>query len=423
MKVLHLTAGTGLYHCGSCIRDNALVAGLQAIHQDASLVPLYLNLVVDGDDCSANQPLFLGGINTYLQQHVPLFRYTPHWLHRSLDSGPALRLAASAVSMTNPSTLGEMTLSLMRGLNGHQAHEIQRLCDWIRTVEQPDVVVMSNGLLAGLGASIREECKVKVIGTLQSELHFIEGLEESYRDSVWTLMADALRQLDGIVAVSEYCQQEVSRRSGLDIEDITVIRSGLDLESFSPRETSDQSPMVVGYLARLAEEKGALVALEAFELLRERPGLETLQLHMGGSVAPGNQPIVKTLKTAASRQEGIRIHTNMTQSEKAAFLSTVSVLCVPGRHHEVAALYALEAMASGVPIVAAQNGGAEEWVKATGGGVTYPAGDMRAMLDAVESLLKDPARRAEMGSTAQSIVKQEFSSKAMAQRWVDYLTA
>ena len=67
MKILHLTAGTGLYHCGSCIRDNALVAGLQDIGQRAALVPLYLDLVVDGDNCSLGQPLFLGGINAYLQ--------------------------------------------------------------------------------------------------------------------------------------------------------------------------------------------------------------------------------------------------------------------------------------------------------------------------------------------------------------------
>jgi len=422
MKILHLTAGTGRYHCGSCIRDNALVSGLQAIGQHASLVPLYLDLVVDGDNCSQDQPLFLGGINAYLQQNVPLFRRAPRWLNRPLDSRPALRLAAAASSMTDPSTLGEMTLSLLRGLDGHQAHEVQRLCDWIREEEQPDVVIMSNGLLAGLGASIRAECKVKVIGTLQSELHFIDGLDVAHRDHVWALLADSLRQLDGIVAVSDYCQREVSQRSGLAADRITVLRNGLDLAPFSPRKPDPGDPLVVGYLARLSEEKGALVAFDAFQKLRERAGLETVQLHMGGSVAPGGQSLVDTLNTAAAEHDAIRITTNMTQHEKADFLGAVSVLCVPGRFHEVAALYALEAMAAGIPIVAAQGGGAEEWVNATGGGVTYPAGDMTGMIDAIETLLADPARRTEMGTQARAVVTEEFSSKAMAQRWVEYLS-
>ena len=89
MKVAHLTAGTGSYHCGSCIRDNALVTALQALGHDALLVPLYLPLVVDGDDCSLEQPLFLGGINTYLQQKVAPFRSAPAWMNRALENGGA----------------------------------------------------------------------------------------------------------------------------------------------------------------------------------------------------------------------------------------------------------------------------------------------------------------------------------------------
>jgi len=422
MRVLHLTAGTGSYHCGSCIRDNALVAALQALGHEALLVPLYLPLVVDGEDCSVDQPLFLGGINTYLQQNMPLFRRVPGWVNRVLDARPIMKRVVGVASLTNPVDLGEMTLSLLQGFGGHQAAEIRRLAAWIRDDIQPDVVVMSNGLLAGVGVAIRELCGVKVVCTLQSELHFVDGLLEPHRGQVWTQMAAALQNLDGVVAVSEYCKEQTSKRCGLAADDICVIPSGLDIRSFKPRETH-HAPPVLGYFARLSEEKGALVALQAFESLRQRAGLTDLRLHMGGSVAPGGQSFVNTLTTAASDLQAVHIASNLSTAEKATFFQGMSVLCVPGRMHEVAGLYVIEALASGVPVVAAGEGGAGELIRATGGGLTYSASKPSAMIDALETVLTDPALQLELGTRGQAYVQREHTARAMAKRWLDYLEA
>jgi len=236
-------------------------------------------------------------------------------------------------------------------------------------------------------------------------------------------MAAALRGLDGVVAVSQYCKEQMADRCGLSNDGIVVIPSGLDIDLFAPPQSGPPAPPVMGYLARLSEEKGAMVALESYAALRQRPGLETLRLEMGGSVAPGGQAFVDGLTAVASSHSDARIVSNLGLEEKVAFLQGMSVLCVPGRMHEVAALYVIEALASGVPVVAAGEGGAGELVRATGGGLTYRAGNDAEMLEALATVLEDTALRAELGGRGRAVVQEVYTASAMAKRWVEYLEA
>ncbi|MDP6945864.1 MAG: glycosyltransferase family 1 protein, partial [Myxococcota bacterium] len=119
-----LTAGTGRFHCGSCLRDNTLAHGLRDLGHTVSLVPLYLPLVTDGPDASDGQRVQLGGVSTYLLHRSPLFRSAPSWLRRALDSRPVLSLAARRAGATDPASLGPMTLSMLAGADGHQAEAI-----------------------------------------------------------------------------------------------------------------------------------------------------------------------------------------------------------------------------------------------------------------------------------------------------------
>ena len=85
MKIVLLTPGTGSYHCGVCMRDNALAKELHRQGHDALMLPMYLPLTLDEDAASPDTPIFFGGVSTYLREKVPWLRHMPRWIDRLLS--------------------------------------------------------------------------------------------------------------------------------------------------------------------------------------------------------------------------------------------------------------------------------------------------------------------------------------------------
>src|SRR4249919_2468992 len=219
MRLVHLTAGTGSFFCGTCLRDHALVKAMRRLGHDALMVPLYLPLVLDDFDSRGESPLFFGGINVYLQQKSTFFRHTPKWFDKLLDSPALLRQAGRRAGMTNPRQLGEMTLSMIEGELGHQAKELDKLVAWL--VEQkPDVVCLSNSLLIGVARRVREELRVPIICSLQGEDAFLDFLPDPYRVRCWQLVQERAADVARFVAPSRYYKALMQERLRLAPEKI-----------------------------------------------------------------------------------------------------------------------------------------------------------------------------------------------------------
>ena len=77
--------------------------------------------------------MFFGGISVFLEQQVPLFRHTPRLFDRLWDAPWVLRLASKRQIKVDPKSLGEMTVSMLRGEQGFQAKEIGKLLEWLRS--------------------------------------------------------------------------------------------------------------------------------------------------------------------------------------------------------------------------------------------------------------------------------------------------
>ena len=130
MNILQITPGAGNMYCGNCFRDNALVATLRKDGHEVTMVPLYLPLMLDEENQSDGSPIFYNGVNVYLEQKSPFYRNAPNWVHRLVGSERLLHLAASKMGKTNAEDVGEITLSMLRGEDGHQARELTQLIDW-----------------------------------------------------------------------------------------------------------------------------------------------------------------------------------------------------------------------------------------------------------------------------------------------------
>lgn len=412
MRVLQLTAGTGSFHCGTCLRDSALVQALRALGHDAQLAPLYLPLVLeDGLD---PRPVHLGGINAFLAQAIrlPLPRVVQDWL----DSPRVLGWAARRAEMTQARELGRMTASMLAGTAGRQRREIARLIEWLRTLPKPDVVLLSNALLLGLARPLREALGVPVLCTLQGEAPFLDALGEPQRSEAWSLAAESAREVAAFLAVSRYTAELMSTRLGLVPERVHLVPNGLDPRPYAPG-ASFEGPPTIGFLARLCPDKGLPTLVEAFLRLRARPAHANLRLVAGGAALARDQAGIEALRArvaAAGHAGSVEFHPNVSFETKLELLRRVTVFSVPATYGESFGLYLLEAWAMGLPVVQPAHGAFPELLEATQGGLAYEPDDPEALAEALATLLGDQARARELGQNGRRVVLARFSAEHMA---------
>ena len=130
VKILFITAGAAGMYCGSCLRDNALAAELKSRGHDVLLVPLYTPTLTDEPNVSEGR-VFFGGISVYLQQKAPFFRWAPRILDKLLDAPWLIKAASSGSISTDPRSLGELTISMLKGEDGFQRKEFEKMLEWL----------------------------------------------------------------------------------------------------------------------------------------------------------------------------------------------------------------------------------------------------------------------------------------------------
>ena len=254
-------------YCGSCLRDNALAAELIARGHDVTLTPVYTPTRTDERNVSGGH-VFLGGISVYLQQHVPVFRHTPRLVDRLWDSSWALRLATRRQIKVDPGNLGQLTVSMLRGEQGFQRKEIDKLLDWLATEPPFDVINLPYSLLLGLAEPLKRALKAPVCCTLQGEDLFLDGLGEPSRSEALALIREASRHVDVFLPVSRYYLEYMSGYLGVPAGKMRLAPLGINTRGYEPRAARRGGPFTIGFFARIAPEKGLDVLCDAYRRLR-----------------------------------------------------------------------------------------------------------------------------------------------------------
>jgi len=420
MKVILLTPGTGSYHCGVCMRDNALAKELIRQGHDAMMLPMYLPLALDESAASPETPIFYGGINVYLQQKFAFFRHTPRWLDKLLNHPALLRFAGQQSGMTSGRDLGELTLSMMRGEEGQQAKELDELVTWLKQHGHPDAVWLSTALLAGLARKIKAELGIPVLGSLQGEDVFLDSLPEPWRAQSWRTLAERARDVDAWVAPSRFYAELMGGRMQLQTDKLRVIPNGTSLEGFEPATAPPATP-VIGYLARFIEDKGLALVIDAFIELKARGRFPQAVLRCIGAMTEADERYIAKLiikLAAAMPAQAFEFHPNVSREEKIRHLQSFTLLSVPTLYPEAFGLFVIEAMAAGVPVVQPRSAAFPEIIEATGGGILCEPRDPKALADAWESLLAEPEKARELGRRGREVVEREYSMPRMVERFV-----
>jgi glycosyltransferase involved in cell wall biosynthesis len=420
MRIAYVSAGAADMYCGSCLHDNTLVAALQRLGHDAVLVPTYTPLRTD-EPGVAIERVFFGALNVYLKQIAPPLRRGWPRVERLLDRPRLLAMVARLGSATDPGRLGELTLSVLRGEQGNQAGELEKLTGWLRDSFRPEVVHLTNSMFAGFARRLKAELGVPVVCSVQGEELFLDGLAEPSRGAVRAALAERAQDVDLFVAPSRFYADLMASYLQVERGRLAVVPLGLRLSGHGPGPgvaRGDGEPWVVGYLGRIAPEKGLDLVAAAFRRLTDAlGGAGRVRLHVAGYLPPQHRGYLRGIERQL-RSWGLagdyRYAGEVTREEKIAFLAGLDLLAVGTVYPEPKGLYVLEALANGVPVVAPRHGAFPELLAETGGGVLVAPRDPAALAAALAELLRDPARRERLGRAGREAVHARHGDEAMA---------
>ncbi len=418
MRLLQFTAGAGAMYCGSCLHSNTLALHLQALGVDVTLVPLYTPTRTDEKNASTSH-VFFGGVSVFLEQSVPFLRRTPKIFDALWDSKAALYAVGLLNTSTDPASLGPLTVSMLRGEAGHQKKEIEHLSAWLDTEPRFDVALIPYALLLGLAPALRAR-GLKVACELQGEDLFLDGLVEPWRTEAKQLIALRAHDVDVFIAGSRYYADMMSADLGLPREKIRIVPHGIDIDERLMGLKSARSPeFTVGSFARIAPEKGLHVLAEAYIRFRERKPERKARLAVGGYLAGEHRPYLLRIEDklrAAGRENEFHYYGSPDRQGKFEFLRSLDLLAAPTPYREPKGLFAMEAMACGVPVVLPRHGAFPELIEATDGGLLHTAGDEADLVAALERLADDQETRKAMGARGARAVREHFAAPLMASR-------
>ena len=431
MRIVHLLTGAGGMYCGSCMQGNTLAAALREAGEDVLLVPVYTPLRTDEEDVSIDRVVF-GGVNVYLQQHSAVFRHTPWALDRLLDRPGLLRWLSRRALSTRPERLGGLTVSMLRGEEGRQRKELEKLIDWLRREIRPALVHLSNVLLVGMARELRHQLGVPVVCSVSGEDGFLEGLAEPHYSEARSVLRQRSADLDAVVAMSRYYADFMAEYLSLPRERIHVVPPGLNLSGHGTRgeagtaAASGEGPARIGYLSRVAPEKGLHRLAEAFTLLARQEGPPPVRLVAAGYLDESNRPYLDEIQAhlaEAGLADRFEYAGELDRAAKIGFLQSLDVMSVPAVHPESKGLAVLEAWANAVPVVLPDHGAFSEMVEDSGGGLLYQPENPQALAAALRRTIEDRAFAAECGSRAREFVHRHHAAPLAAERTMELYRA
>lgn len=415
MRIAYIAAGAADMICGTCLHDNALAGALLRQGHDVSLIPTYTPLKTDGVDVSIDR-VFFGALNVYLQQKVGAFRHTPAAFDRLLDNPGLIRRVARLGASTDPTELGDLTWSVLKGEEGFQSKELARLVAWLRDDLRPDVVHLTNSMFVGFARTLKSELGVPVVCSLQGEDLFLGQLREPWKTRSLEALRERARDVDAFLSHSEWYAGEMAELMAVDRSRVHVVPLGISLADFDgpveerPAPPTEAAPVTVGYLARICPEKGLHLLVDAVRLLEADPAYKgKIRLRAAGWLGARDRHYFERLSGA------VEYLGEVDRAGKSRFLHSLDVLSVPTVYREPKGLFVLEALAHGVPVVQPRHGAFPEMIAATGGGLLVEPGSPEDLARGLARLIGDPGLRAELGRAGRDAVHHRFTAAAEAE--------
>jgi glycosyltransferase involved in cell wall biosynthesis len=233
--------------------------------------------------------------------------------------------------------------------------------------------------------------------------------------SFLTMQERVAPQLRRVIMVSEASRRDTEAYLNVEQRRSVAIPLGVDADVFRPAPFAGRRPSrLVTTASADTPLKGLTVLIEAYAaMVAARPALELVVV---GRLREG--PTAELLDRLGLRDK-VRFEHDLTGAQMATLFGEATI-CVTPSLYEGFGLPAAEAMACGAPVVVTDGGALPEVVGDAW--VVVPAGDARALAEAITALLDDEPRRRTLGAAAVKRAQTCFSWDLVAERYEAILT-
>jgi glycosyltransferase involved in cell wall biosynthesis len=254
-------------------------------------------------------------------------------------------------------------------------------------------------------------CRVPVVATFHG---FVDLARDDARRAIkLRALAAGTRR---VVCVSQSLRRALLEESPLRPEEVAVIFNGVDVTRFRPGRNEAirrelgvaDDELLIGAVGNVRRPKGYEILLEAAALLA-REGIRCRIVVAG--IARG--PLFAELEERhAALGLGSMVRFIGFRDDVDDFYRALDIYLLTS-HSEGFSLSTVQALASGLPVVATRCGGPEEIVTDGVDGVLTAAGSPREIAAAISALANDPARRGRLAGAARVAAESRFSTEAM----------
>jgi glycosyltransferase involved in cell wall biosynthesis len=323
-----------------------------------------------------------------------------------------LSIASSMSGTTSAKGMEGMTLSMITGDDATFRSQADRLTDWIKTGDTPDVVHLSSTLLLGIAGAIKSSFHIPVLCSVQDEEVWIDSLDHHHASAAWHGIRDGLKYIDGLITTSNFYRTILQKRMS-EVGEISVAYPGIDAAKY-PLAPPPQHP-TIGFFYRIKRENGLDILAEAFVELKKRNTIKHLKLKIGGgySGASDRQFLKGIGKMLAPYGHDVAISDTYSLEDHAAFYASISLISVPIRYEESVGLYLCEAFAAGRPAVEPSTGSFPEIVG--NAGIIYEPNDSHSLANALEDALSDANKYRQLAENAKLLASTRYSSRALSE--------
>ncbi|RLF16167.1 MAG: hypothetical protein DRJ97_01720 [Thermoprotei archaeon] len=278
----------------------------------------------------------------------------------------------------------------------------------------PDVVHAhySFNWLPLLAIAAASQLRLKVVVTCHSVL---PGYDQDFLGHLYALTPHRplLSKADALISVSRAVDLLMSRIVGSKVRR-AVIPNAVDINVYAPSPREPKDPLVL-YVGRLIYRKGVHVLLQAFRQVVKEERDAKLVVVGGGYL----EPLLRTMASKFNLKGRVEFKGLVPDQEKASLYRSAWAVAVPTLYAEGFGIVAIEAMASGAPVVASKVGGLKEVVEDRVTGLLVKPGSAKELARVLLSLIQDPSLRRKLSSNARAKAVSNYSWRTVAGRVVD----